>query len=107
MNTAVKVKENAGTKGQQFVYRLNPPMRVETPDWESDNEDAVLVKHYEYVVVSRANVPYSGWETYIFPANEHGEITDWGELPGSQRGDVSHEDVLYQIDYLVCENEDE
>ena len=32
-----------------------------------------------------------GTETYIFPANAEGKITDWGELEGSFRGAVDHE----------------
>ena len=37
-----------------------------------------------YRVVSASTVMLSGPETYIFQADEAGEVTDWGELPGSE-----------------------
>ena len=49
---------------------------------------------YEYVVVSAVSVPHSGPETYLFPSDQDGDITDWGELPGSQRGTLDTGRVL-------------
>lgn len=33
-------------------------------------------------------------ETYIFHSDENGKITEWGELPGSRRGEWSHEEAI-------------
>lgn len=69
----------------QKHYRLDPPL------------DGI----YADVVVSAADVPYSGPETFIFGANEKGEISDWGELPGSYRGGLDHEQALRNAGYTV------
>jgi hypothetical protein len=53
------------------------------------------------VIVSAAVVPFSGPETYLFPSNDAGEITDWGELSGSQKGTMSHRQVLEDLGYKV------
>jgi hypothetical protein len=47
-----------------------------------------------HIVVSAAVDPYSGPETYIFPADERGEITGFAELDGSFRGALDHEQAL-------------
>ena len=45
----------------------------------------VLVKKAEsYFVVSSVVARFSGFETLVFPANEEGEVTDWGEVAGGQ-----------------------
>lgn len=53
------------------------------------------------VVVSSANVFGSGPETYIFGAHSNGEVADWLELPGSTRGNASHEEVLASAGYSL------
>lgn len=40
-------------------------------------------------------------ETYIFPANEEGRITDWGELDGSEQGIGDHEVAIKNAGYEV------
>ena len=55
----------------------------------------------EYVVVSAADVMYSGPETYIFGADENGEVVDWLELPGSFRGKLDHVAALEGAGYEV------
>ncbi len=64
------------------TYRLDPPL---------DGS--------EYVVVSAVVALYSGPETYIFPADETGHITGYGELDGSYRGGLSHETALRDAGY--------
>lgn len=54
-----------------------------------------------YVVVSAADVPYSGPETYIFPSNEKGTILKYTELPGSFRGALDHARALRNAGYVV------
>jgi hypothetical protein len=58
------------------------------------------LKFYNYVVVSSATV-YGEDETYIFGADENGEVIDWIELSGSQRGVYNHETVLNNAGYEV------
>ena len=87
MSTATKLKAISGMKGVAFLYRCEPPM----PDYDN--------KAHEYVVVSAADAMFSGPETYIFPANADGEITDWGEMPGSFRGSLDHNQALRNVDY--------
>ena len=53
-----------------------------------------------YVIVS-AMAMYSGPETYIFPADEAGKVTDWGELDGSYRGGLDHDAALTGAGYTV------
>jgi hypothetical protein len=60
-----------------------------------------------YVVVSRVNVPFSGPETYAFPASPDGDVLDWGELPGSTRGPAAHESVLAAMGFKLTEEPDQ
>lgn len=85
---------NATTaRGNQRLYRCDPPFRAE--GWG----DAPA--SHEYVVVSAAVVPFSGPETYIFPADAEGNVTDYLELDGSYRGALDHERALANAGYAV------
>lgn len=58
-----------------------------------------MTPHFEgnrFVVVSACHDPI---ETFIFPANESGEITSYEELCGSTKGILSHEYVLMRNGY--------
>ena len=55
----------------------------------------------EYVIVSAAVASITGPETYIFPSNREGKITDWGELHGSFRGALDHSQALQNAGYEV------
>ena len=60
--------------------------------------------HGRFVVTSTSDV--FGWETYVFPADSEGNITDWAELPGSFKGEANHTEALRgYLDSLetVCE----
>lgn len=54
-----------------------------------------------YVVVSAADVPYSGPETYIFAAAADGNVVSWSDLEGSYRGGLDHEQALSNAGYTV------
>ena len=71
-------------RGDARLYKLSDPLDGHT-----------------LVVVSAAVVPFSGPETYIFPANEQGEITDFGELNGSGRGYLDHREALSIAGYSI------
>ena len=47
-----------------------------------------------YVVTSGAFPFGSGPETYVFRSDSDGEVTEWGELPGSFKGSVDHERAI-------------
>lgn len=57
----------------------------------------------KYVVTSASNVLFSGPETYMFAADEEGEIIDWCELPGSYRGSLDHKKCFNNIGYSTHE----
>jgi len=83
--TATLVRDNLPRfHGHAALFRLDPPL-----------EGA------EYVIVSAANVAFSGPETYIFPGGENGMPTSWGELDGSRRGSFTHDEVLEDLGYTV------
>lgn len=81
---------------------------VKDLQWDGDAKLYSVEPHVSYdegktashVVVSKVNV----WahETYIFPADESGEVPDWGELEGSAKGEHSHESVLRAAGYEVA-----
>lgn len=89
MRTVTKVRDlpNGATGAVQALYKVEPPYTVR--NWNDEPTcDA------SYIVVSAVNAMFSGPETYIFPAREDGEIIDWGELPGSYRGDYDHDEAI-------------
>lgn len=98
MKTATLIKEQTSEAGaEQRVYRLNPP-HVE------EHYDGTKTTH-EIVVVSGVHAFFSGPETYIFPSTEDGEVTDWGELTGSFRGAINHEQALRGMGYEIFNGE--
>lgn len=98
MNTALLIRDNlSGFRGYAALYRCDPPM-AESGYFAEEGE---LVKTFEYVIASTASVMFSGLETYLFGADAEGNVADWGELPGSSRGDYSHADVLRMAGYTL------
>lgn len=86
---ATLIKKIERFPGRASLYRLEPPLE--------DGED-----RHGLVIASAANCPITGRpETYLFPANEDGEVTDWCELGGSQKGTLSHGDVFADIGYEI------
>ena len=48
-----------------------------------------------YIITSRTDDPlYRIHETYLFTGDADGKITDWTELPGSRKGEVSHQEAI-------------
>ena len=90
MKTAIFVKSLIGFSGEARLYRCDPPM-----------------EGHEYVVVSATGTFYGvGPETYIFPGDANGEVTDWGELDGSFRGGFNHEQALSNAGYDIIERKE-
>jgi hypothetical protein len=87
MKTAKLIKDNlTGFVGHAALYELTPAMVNEK-------------KKHKYVICSSADAMFTGIETFIFPANKEGNVIDWGELDGSQRGTSSHSEVLSDAGY--------
>jgi len=72
-----------------FIKNLTSRFRGDARLYRLDNDgDMDLVP---YVVVSAVHDPITGIpETFIFPADEQGEVTSWGELDGSFSGSLDH-----------------
>ena len=82
MLEATYVKTIVGWTGDAKLYKLSPKLEGN-----------------KYVIVSTTHVMLSGPETYIFGATEDGEVTDWGELPGSYKGGLDHNKALEDAGY--------
>lgn len=90
-------------RGEAKLYRLNPAF-VRTEYLWDDDDGKDLEIPTEYAIVSSAIV-LDEPETYIFPANEKGEIQSWSEMDGSQKGTLSHEEVFTDLGYTVVVRE--
>ena len=89
--TTIKRLTNVSDKfnGYACVYKLSESVPYNF-DWDTDKYlDETL-----YVVISAANVPYSGIETFMFPSDKDGNILDWGEMSASEKGTLSHQDII-------------
>lgn len=60
----------------------------------------------EFYIVSAVVVPYSGPETYVFPADRHGKITDFGEIVGL-RGTLNHQEAIDELLEVLSESDEE
>lgn len=78
------------TGAQQRLYKVEPPM--------TDEEGG----EHAYVIVSAVYAFLVGPETYIFPATPDGDVTSFGELSGSLRGTLEHEEALAAAGYTVA-----
>jgi hypothetical protein len=94
--TATQLDTLKTFNGDARLYKLSEPIGY---DWDCDTDD--YKSKTDYVVVSAANVLLDGPETFIFPADESGEVVHWGELGGSFRGGLDHERALNDAGYTV------
>lgn len=96
MKTAKLIRENVlnNSSGFASLYRLSEPLSGY--DWDDEGAPS-----YEYVVVSAANVMFSGPETYIFGSKADGQVVSWSELEGSFRGGLSHAEALSNAGYTI------
>lgn len=58
------------------------------------------IGRYKYVIVS-ATREIGPPETYIFPARKDGKVLNWGQLPGSYQGGMSHRKALLMAGYSL------
>lgn len=80
----LSAEQSASYNGVVGLFRLSEPL-----------------EGHDVVIMSSVVAPYSGPETMIFGASEDGEVVSWSELPGSSRGNVSHETALRRAGYEV------
>lgn len=82
--TATRIKELKNFTGTAFLWKLSHPLERNT-----------------YVVTSATCAMFSGPETYIFAADRNGKIKSWGELEGSFKGELDHEQAIERAGYKV------
>lgn len=100
MKTATEIPYTpSGERGDWKLYKLDPPMKYER--WDDDTNDGYIEKETEHIIVSAAIV-FGEPETYIFPSDENGSVTSWGEMPGSFKGALDHEEALRNAGYTVA-----
>lgn len=86
-----------------FLFSLGSGLGLGSAHARIYQTDPPLEGH-EFVRVSKADVPYSGPETYVFACNAKGEVSRWLELQASRKGEYSHEEVLEEAGYEVVSN---
>lgn len=85
---AVFLRDLDGFTGHASLYKLDEEIGYCAGRFEG---------HTRYVVVSATSAMLSGPETYIFPADEDGNVLDWSELTGSYRGGLDHAEALRRM----------
>jgi len=88
---ATLVRKLTGWKSDARLYVLSGPV-----DYEDDGGQRCTIN----IVVSKA-MGYLTAETYIYPADAGGNVLDWCELDGSQKRDISHDDLLREAGWIV------
>lgn len=75
--------------GKQVLYRLSPPL-----------------DEHEFVVSSAIAFAFDTAmsETYLFAASHDGDITDWSELDGSQRGISDPDAAIRNAGYTIIDD---
>ena len=89
------IREVENWTGKAFLCKVTPPMEYETKEERK--------KTTKYIIVSATHVPFSGDETYIFPATSKGIVINWIELEGSFKGDCDHKRALANAGYTELE----
>lgn len=98
-----KIAQKFDTKPEQFLgiaffYKLSEPVEY----YDYDGADTIL-KETKFVCVSQVNAFGTGYETFIFPADESGEVVSWGELRGSRRGYISPDALMSELGWEVID----
>lgn len=102
--SAILVEDNLpGMHGHAALYKVTPPM----PASRFDDEPGFS---YEYVVCSAVDPAPEGGDakchlTYLFGANEAGELVDYRELLGSLSGSLDHVEAFARAGYEVVGGE--
>lgn len=94
--TATFVRRLQEWRSEAHLYRLDPPAPYGWGDEPRPTTD--------HVIVSAVFAPFSGEETYIFPATAAGEAIEMGEMDGSFRGGLDHKRALQEAGYKIAES---
>ena len=86
----------AGGKSMQATYLRRPDGKWtgEAQLWEFSEPYRFDKDDETRFVVTSATRAIGVPETYIFPIDEHGIVLSWGELPGSYRGGLDHDEAI-------------
>ena len=76
------------------LWKLDEPVEYE--------DRAGNLAKTNYVITSMIRNMWAD-ETLAFPANEQGEVLDWGEVGGQWHELVGHDDVIRSMGYEVVE----
>lgn len=89
--------------GDARLYHVHPPMPYGWDQYDDFGNEITPKPTTDYVIVSALDRAFDtgSAETYIFPSNRDGEVTDWRELEGSFRGDTDHTRALKGAGYEV------
>ena len=98
--TLIRELDTTSTGATVKLWRMEPPLKDNS--WDDEEPES-----HEFVVTSAVVASFSGPETYIFPASKDGKILDFGELPGSYRGDLDHDRAIEGAGYVIREVTDE
>lgn len=91
MKYAVFLGEKPSDYGTHRWYRVSPPVVYR------DGVTDFIVTSASYIDDDYLSVN----ETYVFPADDTGEVIDWGEIEGSFRGDTDHGEALRRAGYTL------
>jgi len=98
MNTAFYIYTiRVDSLNEQRLYKLDPAL----PVVHVDDDGRKFVRNVEYVVVSAA-YNFGRPETFIFEADDDGNIVSWLELPGSVRGVLDFGRALLNAGYQIA-----
>jgi hypothetical protein len=95
MKTATELRKLEGFEDGR-LFKLSEPVA-----YDYDYDTGEYKSTTEHVVVSAVRAMFSGPETYIFPADESGEVVNWCELEGSFKGGLDHQRALEGAGYEV------
>ena len=118
MKTATLIRDNLDEfRGHAALYKLSEPV-IYREDDVSDNER--VTQYTNYVVCSSVFHDFVSElenlgikpneeikhllkvkETYIFPADEHGNLYSLNELPGSMKDTQDHMEVLKKAGFIL------
>jgi hypothetical protein len=95
--TAIELRKLEGFRGDARLYELSEPV-----EYDYDYNAEKYKSSTKYVIVSATSVMFSGPETYVFPADEQGNVVNWSELDGSFKGGLDHRRALTEAGFTVA-----
>lgn len=91
---ATRLEQLEGFNGEAWLYRLDPPFRLES--WRMSTFQFETAEY----VVSSAVIAYSGPETLVFASTSKGDPLDMAEIGGG-RGYLDCDTAIKMMGYEV------